>query len=100
MLSGANLPPKNVVQRTYLTPFEAWKKKRPCVSHLRVLGCKAYAHVPKDEHRKLNSKARKCILVGYGEDTKGYRLYNPNKRRITNLAAKQKKGAWRRNGML
>ena len=100
MLSGANLPPKNVVQRTYLAPFEAWKKKRPCVSHLRVLGCMAYAHVPKDEHRKLDSKTRKCILVGYGEETKEYRFYNPNKRRITNLAAKQKKGAWRRNGML
>ena len=60
-----------------MTPFEAWMKKKPTVSHLRVFGCKAYAHVPKDERGKLDSKAKKCILVGYGEDTKGYRLYDP-----------------------
>ena len=98
MLSGANLPYKfwaeAVSTAVYLrnrsptkavygmTPFEAWKKKRPFVSHLRVFGCKAYAHVPKDEHGKLDSKARKSILVGYGEEMKGYRLYDRNKRRI------------------
>ena len=91
MLSGAKLPHKcsaeAVSTAVYLqnrspakavdgmTPFEA-------VSHLRVFGCKAYAHVPKDECGKLDSKASECILVGYGEETKGYRLYDPNKRRI------------------
>ena len=98
VLSGANLPhkfwAKAVATVVYLrnrsptktidgmTPFEAWKKKRPSISHLRVFVCKANAHVPKDERGKLDSKARKCILVGYGEETKGYRLYDPNKRRI------------------
>ena len=65
-----------------MTPFEAWMKKRPSVSHLRVFGCKAYVHVPKDERGKLDNKAKKCILVGYGEETKGYRLYDPDKKRI------------------
>ena len=31
------------------TPFEAWKGKKPDVSHLRVFGCDAYVHVSKDE---------------------------------------------------
>ena len=61
-----------------MTPFEAWTKKKPSVSHLRVFACAAYAHIPKDERGKLDHKARKCILVGFGEETKGYRLYNPN----------------------
>ena len=65
-----------------MTPFEAWTKKKPSVSHLRVFGGKAFAHVPKDERGKLDSKARKCILVGYREETKGYCLYNPQKKRI------------------
>ena len=65
-----------------MTPFEAWTGKKPSVSHLRVFGCKAFAHVPKDERGKLDSKAKKCILVGYGEETKGYRLYDPLKKRI------------------
>lgn len=35
-----------------------------------------YAHVPKDERKKLDPKAMKCILLGYGTETKGYRLYD------------------------
>jgi hypothetical protein len=45
--------------------------------HLRVLGSTAYMlHIPKDSRRKLDSKTRKCILVGYGSVRKGYRLYD------------------------
>ena len=47
-----------------------------------MFGCEAYAHVPKDERKKLDSKARKCILLGYGTETKGYRLYDPNRARV------------------
>ena len=35
-----------------MTPFEAWMKQKPCVEHLRVFGCDAYAHVAKDERKK------------------------------------------------
>ena len=65
-----NRSPTNVVDS--MTPFEAWMKKKPSVSHFRVFGCRAYGHVPKDERGKLDSKAKKCILLGYGEDMKGY----------------------------
>ena len=64
------------------TPYEAWTAKKPSVSHLRVFGCKPYAHVPKDERGKLDHKAKPCILLGYGEETKGYRLYDVNKRKV------------------
>ena len=75
-----NRGPTKVVRG--MTPFEAWTKKKPSVSHLRVFGCEALAHVPKDERGKLDSKARRCILVGYGEETKGYRLYDPQEKKI------------------
>ena len=65
-----------------MTPFETWMKKKPSVSHLRIFGCKAFSHIPKDERGKLDCKAKRCIFVGYGEETKGYRLYDPDKRRI------------------
>ena len=64
------------------TPFEAWTGQKPNVKHLRVFGCEAYAHVPKDERKKLDSKARKCTLLGYGDATKGYRLYDPKRARV------------------
>ena len=41
-----------------------------------MFGCDAYAHVPKDERGKFDSKTRKCVLVGYGAVTKGYRLFD------------------------
>ena len=35
----------------------------------------SFCTLPKDERNKLDSKSRKCILLGYGTTTKGYRLY-------------------------
>ena len=46
------------------------------MNNLRVFGCAAYSHIPKDERKTLNPKARRCIFLGYGDVTKGYRLYN------------------------
>ncbi len=58
------------------TPFEAWVGKKPYVKHLKAFGCVAYSHVPKDQRKKLDSKAKKCIFLGYAEQRKGYRLYD------------------------
>ena len=33
--------------------------------------------MPKDKRRKLDAKAEKCILVGYSNEQKGYKCYNP-----------------------
>ena len=55
---------------------------RPKVGHLRVFGCDAFAHIPKDERHKLDAKARKCIFLGYEEETKGYRLYDTTRGRV------------------
>ena len=37
-------------------PQEAWSGKHHCVSHFRVFGCIAYAHVPKETRSKLDDK--------------------------------------------
>jgi hypothetical protein len=31
------------------TPLEVWSGRKPDVSHLRVFGCKAFAHVPDEK---------------------------------------------------
>ena len=64
------------------TPFQAWYGKKPNVYHLRVFGCSAYIHIPKDERNKLDPKAKKCTFSGYGTSRKGYRLYNWKTSRI------------------
>ena len=75
-----NRSPTKAVEN--MTPYEAWTGKRPDVSHLRVFGCDAYGLIPKDEREKLDAKSRKCILVGYGEVTKGYRLFDPERGKV------------------
>ena len=47
-----------------------------------MFGCDAFAHVSKDERGKLDPKSKKCILLGYGERRKGYRLFDPEKEKV------------------
>ncbi|KAK8931081.1 hypothetical protein KSP39_PZI016518 [Platanthera zijinensis] len=55
-----------------------WYGKDPSYSHLRVFGCRAFVHIPKDERLKLESKTRKCIFLGYGHNGElGYRFFDP-----------------------
>ena len=65
-----------------ITPYEAWHGHKPSISHLRVFGCLAYALMPKQQRKKLDDKAVKCILVGYSSESKGYCLYHPLSKRI------------------
>lgn len=68
-----NLVPNR--KETEKTPHELWYGKKPDVSHLRVFGCPAYAHVPREKRRKMDPKARKGILVGYTKSAKIYRVF-------------------------
>ena len=44
---------------------------------LKVFGCKACVHVPKDKRSKLDVKTKQCIFIGYGQDEFGYHFYDP-----------------------
>ncbi len=35
------------------TPQEAWTGAKPDVSHLKVFGCKTFAHIPNEKRSKL-----------------------------------------------
>ena len=52
------------------------------VSHLKVFGCVAYAHVPDKLRKKLDKKGHKCIFVDYSEETKAYKLYDVVARKL------------------
>ena len=59
------------------TPQEAWSGYTPSVAHLRIFGCVAYAQVPEVKRKKLDNHGEKCIFIGYSEESKAYKLYNP-----------------------
>ena len=64
------------------TPHTRWYGVKPDVSYFRVFGSLCYAHVPKPLRRKLDSKARECIFVGYSSTSKAYRLWCLQKKKI------------------
>eukprot|EP00253_Pinus_taeda_P017055 PITA_17055 len=63
-------------------PEEAWSGQKQTVTHMRVFGCVAYAHVPDQLRRKLDSKAEKCVFVGDCHESKAYKLYNPSTKKL------------------
>lgn len=64
------------------TPYELWTGKKPDISHVRIFGSKVMVHVPKERRLKWDKKATEHYLLGYGDNVKGYRLYNPVTRKI------------------
>jgi hypothetical protein len=65
-----------------LTPEEAWSGYKPSVVHMKVFGCTTYAHVPKEKRRKLDDKSVKCIFIGYSIETRSYRLFDPQEKKV------------------
>ena len=60
------------------TPFHALFGKHAKLSHLKIFGCRAYAHVYDNKRRKLDDKAWRGIMVGYDEhNTSCYRIFDP-----------------------
>jgi hypothetical protein len=64
-------------------PQELWTRRKPDYGKLRIFGCEAYALVPRDKCRKLDSQSRKCIFLGYRLDGSfGYRLWDPETHQV------------------
>jgi hypothetical protein len=60
-----------------VSAHERYFRTKPDLRHLQVFGSIAYLHIPKEKRKKLDAKAEKCILLGYSDEQKGYKCYNP-----------------------
>jgi len=65
-----------------MIPYEKWYGSKPLVSHFRIFGSSAWAHIPKAKRNKLEPKSHCCILGGYSEIPKVYRLYDPSTHQV------------------
>ncbi|KAK2973985.1 hypothetical protein RJ640_020431 [Escallonia rubra] len=72
-------PMRNVWNQT---PQEAWSGFKPSLYHLKVFGSIAYVHVHDQQRKKLDDKSEKFIFIGYNQQSKGYKLYNPVDKKI------------------
>ncbi|KAL7284387.1 hypothetical protein ACG7TL_001677 [Trametes sanguinea] len=93
MLFESNLPiklwPEAVNYAVYLknraptralpnkTPFEAFWGRKPDVSHLREFGATCWVLRQDTGVHKLMRKSRPCHFIGFSEESRAYRLYDP-----------------------
>ena len=63
-------------------PQEAWSGRKPDITHLRVFRSIAHVHVPDKSRVKLDDKSEKLIFIDYDNNSKGYKLSNPNNEKI------------------
>lgn len=59
------------------TPYEAWKKRKPNVQHIKVFGCVAHMKVPGVYTKKLDDRSKIVVYLGSEPGTKAHRLYDP-----------------------
>ena len=56
--------------------------KVPNLSSLRIFGCLGFVHIPKESRRKLESKTKRYLFLGYDGKSKAYRLFDSNSRKV------------------
>lgn len=65
------------------TPEECWSDLKPNVEYFKVFGCVGNVHIPDAKRLKLDAKSQKQVLIGYSEESKGYKMINPFTKKIT-----------------
>eukprot|EP00253_Pinus_taeda_P009322 PITA_09322 len=56
------------------TPFECWTGNKLKVSHLRIFGSRAWAHILTDKKKALEPQSVEYLFFGYPHSVKGYIL--------------------------
>jgi hypothetical protein len=62
-----------------MTPVERLYGKKPLVNHLHVFGFVSWANIPDDRKNNFEAHIHSFIMMGYSEELKSYRLFDPFK---------------------
>ena len=94
-LFARTCPTRTLLEKT---PYEAWYGRKPDISHLHKFGTPIYVLLqPQKTRPKLAPRLKQQIFIGYDNELKSIRYFNPETRRIltsrnfqflTNLPAK------------
>jgi len=66
----------------FKTPLEVLQVTSLKLAHLKVFGCSCFVHLPSSKRDKLDSRAAKCIFLGYSQTQKGYRCYDLSQKKM------------------
>ena len=58
------------------SPYSKLYSTNPDLASLRIIGARAFVHKETHVH-KLEQKAWEGLMIGYGKDSRSYRIYNP-----------------------
>ncbi|UYV77314.1 hypothetical protein LAZ67_15000474 [Cordylochernes scorpioides] len=64
------------------TPHELFTKRKPVVSHLKIIGSKSFAVNNRPNRSKFAPRSEEYKLIGYFTESKAYRLWKPGTRTI------------------
>ncbi|KAK8953905.1 hypothetical protein KSP39_PZI002955 [Platanthera zijinensis] len=64
------------------SPQEIWLDKPVDYSDIHIFGCPVYTLVQDSERTKLDAKSKKCIYLGRKAGTKGFKLWNPDTKKV------------------
>nr|GEW10070.1 Gag-Pol polyprotein [Tanacetum cinerariifolium] len=64
------------------TQMEMWTGKSVNYSDLHIFGSPVYVMYNSQETTKLDPKSRKCLFLGYADEVKGYRLWDPTAHKV------------------
>ena len=63
-------------------PFKIWTRRTPVLSYFQRLGTTAFMLDKTIGKGKFDSRSKKCIFIGYSTQSKAYRLWDPESRKI------------------
>ena len=64
------------------TPHHYWHGTAPDIGAMRVFGCRCWYRIPKSKVRKLDSRANEAVMIGYADECKAYKLWDPKLERV------------------
>lgn len=64
------------------TPYEIWHGIKAIASHYWVFDYFSYVFINKQRCSKLDVKSSKLVFVGYNTTSKGYKLWEPNTKKV------------------
>lgn len=82
-VATANFIQNRVITRTTnMTPYERWNGTKPGIESFQIFGSKCFVHVSPAKRGKLDDVAVEMIFLGYDHNSKAYRCYNAETRKV------------------